>query len=273
MNKELNNKKISGQIALIVLLVSTVVMTLGLSLSKKSVVETRVDIDDELLRQAFNAAESGVDYYLATEGDETSYESGDQSMADVSVTDIGNTQTIDFGEYTVEGGMETYWLVGHDSTDDNNIDETDSYGGTRISVCWSEGFSGGLKVDYFYNDGDYKVVRRLYNVNGDDYINGADNVADGANGHCPGGRGVDINMIGTPLLLAVKPIGSGTRLSIVGNANFPKMGEEIVSEGRAGDVEEDEGVVVRRKVVVQKRFPVPSFMVDALTARGNIYRE
>lgn len=265
-------KCMRGQVALIVLLISTVVMTIGLSLSKKTVIETRVDIDEELLKKAFNAAESAVDYYLGQ--GEVNYNSGDASVATVDVTDIGNTDVIDYGEYTVAGGVTTYWLVGHDENDEVDV-TLDPYDGSKISVCWASGFSGAVKIDYFYLDGAgvYKVARQVYNVNSAGAVTGAENIDEG-NSSCSGGRGVDVAVTGTtPLLLAVKPLINGTRLSIEGDGIFPKVGEEIVSEGSAGDVDSNEGVVVRRRVTVQKRFPVPAFMIDALTSRTSIYRD
>lgn len=75
-------KSEKGQIALIVLLVSAITMTIGLSLSRKTVTETKIQTDQELLKQAFNTAESGVDYYLGT--GKTEYTAPDEkSKADV----------------------------------------------------------------------------------------------------------------------------------------------------------------------------------------------
>ena len=60
------NKNSKGQIALVILVISAIVMTIGLSVSKKTVVETKITTDEEQLKQAFNAAESGIDNYLGT---------------------------------------------------------------------------------------------------------------------------------------------------------------------------------------------------------------
>ena len=109
-----NNNLKNGQVAIIVLLVSAVLMTLGLSLSKKSTVETKIDTNEELLKEAFNAAESGIDYYLGT-GNNNYNAPGGQSSALVTTENIGGGSTLNFGEYIPVNGTEFYWLVNHNS--------------------------------------------------------------------------------------------------------------------------------------------------------------
>ncbi|MDD2482862.1 MAG: hypothetical protein PHE71_01085 [Candidatus Shapirobacteria bacterium] len=63
-NKIKNNQSNQGQIAIIVLLASAILLTLGMSASRKTVTDTKVDTDEELLKEAFNTAESGINNYL-----------------------------------------------------------------------------------------------------------------------------------------------------------------------------------------------------------------
>lgn len=56
-----------GQVMLAILLLGTFVMTLGLTISKRTIGEIRIDTDEEMLKDAFNVAESGIDYFLKTE--------------------------------------------------------------------------------------------------------------------------------------------------------------------------------------------------------------
>jgi Tfp pilus assembly protein PilX len=65
-NIKLIDKRESGQVALIVLIVSAVVLTLGLSTSKRTVTENKITTEEGLLKEAFNVAESGIEYYLST---------------------------------------------------------------------------------------------------------------------------------------------------------------------------------------------------------------
>ena len=60
------NKKIQGlrgQVVLMVLLASALVLVLGLSAAKQATIETNFDTAQEFLKKAFNAAESGIEYY------------------------------------------------------------------------------------------------------------------------------------------------------------------------------------------------------------------
>ena len=115
INRSLNSKK--GQVALIVLLVAAVVMTVGVSLSKKATVDIKVDTNEELSKKAFNAAESGVDNYLGTGS--TVYKSEDaQTAADVSTVNVGNGTTVNFNQFILANQSSFYWLVGHDKNAD-----------------------------------------------------------------------------------------------------------------------------------------------------------
>lgn len=259
MNKILSKKFFErGQIALIVLLVSAVVMTIGLSMSKKTVTETRIDTNEELLKQAFNAAESGIDYYLGSS--RVGYSApGGRSMANVSVSTIGGGSEVDYGEYVSANNTALFWLVNHTSNGDVGVT---FYSGDTVDVCVDDDFAGALKLDYFSKQaGVYLVDRIGYNFNGVTTVDGF--TMNSGLGGC-----VTVNTGDNPLLLAVTPIGGGTRIRIVSDStsnSFPPQGEEIVSTGIAGDVS--------RKVTVERRYKVPTFMLEAVTAVGMVSSE
>lgn len=261
MIKKLENSK--GQIVLGVLLVLAVITTLGLSLSKKTEIETKIDTDEALLKQAFNMAESGVDYYLSSGsvGSSITYnESGGGGKADVSVIDLGSTSTLDSGGIITENESMMFWLVGHDN--DGNIDTGVTYGGSTFQVCIGGG-QVAVKVDYLYKEGDdYKVDRYGYNFNfgGVGGVDGFDYIESDCSGDISVGGG------DPPLLVVVTPISGGSRITLNGNANFPKQGIEISSVGRVGDLTSG----VNTKVKVQNRYKVPAFMLEAITAGGGV---
>ena len=238
-----------GQVALIVLLVSAVVMTVGLSMSEKAVVETKIDTDEELLKQAFNAAESGIDYYLGT--GEVDYSASDGSSAEVEAEDFGEGETVNFGEFVNENDSALFWLVGHDGGDD--IDFGDYYEGDSVDIGVGGDFAGAVKVDYYYLDGgEYKVKRFGFNYEDD-------RIANFTNG---GGATVDTSL-GTPLLLAVMPIFEGTEFTFDGSGGFPSQGEEIRAVGKVAD---DSMGGVSQTVKVYERYKVPLFMLEVITA-------
>jgi hypothetical protein len=252
----MKDKTIKGQIALVVLVISVVVMTLGLSMSKIAKVDTKIDSDEEALKKAFNAAESAIDYYQGT--GQTSYNPDDRTKALVEVNNLGGGQELILDAFSPAAKTEYFWLCGHDS--DGNIDDSSFYSGSGLDVCVDAGFSGALKIDYFYKEGAaYQVKRMGINLGGAETVSGfSDQSVDADN--C-----VDVSSLlsGTPLLLSVTPLSSGTNLRLKGNANFPSQGEEIRAVGTVDDA-------VNQKVRVSKRFYIPEFMLDGITAGGNV---
>ena len=271
------NTKNSGQIALIVLVVSAIVLTIGMSVSKKTVVETKITTDEELLKQAFNAAESGIDYYMGT--GVTQYTAPDSlSKANITIQDIGGGgKTESLGVVTLKNTEDFTWLVGHNG--DGSIDYTQKFLGTGITMCVASSFDGGLKVDYFYRDAsnNYAVERFGFNVGTANRVTGFNNVTTGT---CPGNsgmKGVPLSLVLnpatiTPLLLVVKPIAADTLFTMVGvGGSFPNQAIEISSTGKAGNLSVAGGVQVNQKVKVVNQFQASPFMLDAVTATGNIF--
>lgn len=264
-------KKREGQVALLVLLVSAVVMTIGLGVSRKTVVTTTVEKNEEQLKQAFNTAESGIEYFLGT--GKTQFTAVDNlSQAIISTKNIGEGSTVNFDQFTLPNNNLVFWLVGHNA--DGSIDYSTFYRGNSLSLCVESGFNRAIKVDFFYRDvlsSAYKVKRGGYNLMAD-YVSGFTNISPGQ-GTCAGGyKQVDLAAVvslgsGTPLLLGVKPIGNGARFYLLGSGPiFPIQGIKISSTGAVGDI----NTGVKRKINVQETFQMPSFMLEAVTAYGSV---
>lgn len=253
----------SGQVAIIVLLVSAVLMTVGLSLSKKSTTETKIDTNEELLKKAFNAAESGIDYYLGTGN--TNYSAPDSlSSADVTARNIeAESGILNFGEYTAVNGVEFYWLVNH--LDNGEIGST-YYGAATVDVCGT-GFTGSMEINYFYKSGGSYGVKRYgynfssntnYQVNG--FASGTDSCA-------------TVSIINSPILVTVTPIFNGGRFYIEGTGTFPIQGVEISSTGKSGGVSTEVSasqVQVNKKLKVLRRYKVPYFMLSGVVSETSV---
>lgn len=258
---------------MIALLVSAVIMTIGLSISKKTVVNTKVETSQEQLKQAFNAAESGIDYYFGT-GSTKFVAVDNRSTADISVKNIGGGSTVTFDQFVLSGKGLDFWLVSHDNS--GNLDYSSYYNGGAISLCFSNPLTAGaIKVDYFYRaGGNYFVKRYGYNLL-TDAVSGYSNFAS------PPGQGacianyrqlnlsVPLAVAGeVPLLLATKNIDTGGRLYLLGTGqSFPVQGITVNSTGRVGDVSVG---VVNRSLEVNKTYQVPAFALEAITAFGNV---
>lgn len=246
----MNRTKEKGQVVLMVLLVSALMMTIGLSVSKNTITETKVDTDEDLLKQAFNTAESGVEYYLST-GNKQYSETN--SSATITTVNIGDDNQINSGGVVLSGEPFSFWLVNH------NLDRTigtDRFTGNISQICTDSSFNGGLKVDLFtYNSGSYLVERYGYNMNSGNSVNGFSQV----NSNCTGSINVTDGM-----LLVVTPIGGNTKITVSGDTTFPSQGEEITSVGQMSSG-------VNTKIIVANRFnEIPPFMLETIVAGDSV---
>jgi hypothetical protein len=263
METILKIKNMRGQVAIVVLLVSAIMLTMGLSLSKRTTIETKIDTNEELLKKAFNAAESGISYYLGT--GQTNYSSPDNiSRAEVTVNTLfEGSETLDFGEYIPKGESEFFWLVNHLA---NGSIGAIYYAGGTANVC-GVGFTGALKIDYFYKVGaNYGLTRYGYNFSNDVAIQVANFTSAGSD--C-----VSINTNDNPLLIVVTPVIGGGKFYLEGEGGttFSSQGIEINSTGKAGGTEAEAAATqVNKTVRIIKRYKVPSFMLTAIMSEASI---
>jgi len=245
------------------MLVSAMMLTLGLSLSKKTTIETKIDTNEELLKKAFNAAESGISYYLGT--GKTDYVAPDGfSSAALTLRNItANGQVLDFGEYIPKNETEFFWLVNHLA---NGSLGATYYGAATIQLC-GVGFTGSAKVDYFYRSGaNFGVKRYGYNFGSvaSQKVHGFTDTAT----NC-----VTINTPNSALLMAVTPLFNGGRLYLqgAGGGTFPVQGVEINSVGRAGGAEtEVNAAQVNKSLSVKWRYKIPAFMLSGIVSEDSV---
>lgn len=254
MNKIRNQA--SGQVVLMVLLASALVLTLGLSAAKQATIETKIDTDQELLKKAFNAAESGIDYYLGTGNKQYGTDGSFEGSAALTVEDVGNTEILSFGNMTLEGGSEFFWLVNHDETSGDLGNIYYSSSDSTIDICDIELNANYFKIDYFYLEGgEYKVQR------GD----GVNNVLPvSPTNHCIENFNLKSNPTFSSVLIAVTPVGSHAKIKIVGGTKFPLQGEKISSTGKVDKV--------NNTVTVLSRYDFPVFLLEAITSEGYVTR-
>jgi len=258
-----NNK---GQVALIILLISAVVMTLGLSVSKKVTTETKIDTNEELSKQSFNAAESGIDYFLSTgtTGLNSYTSPNGDSKADVAINTVGGGIEIDLKRKIDPNSNAFFWLSGHDPVTEAVDLNGYHYSGNSLKLCISSGFSGSLSIaSYGYSifpTTTYSVKRGGYNFGTTVVENFTAQTLD-ADGCFDISSLLFNSAVSRNLLLSVTPLFKPTTLVLKGNANFPVQGKEIVSTGVAGDLLNG----VSRKVTVFSSYDVPGFLLDAVS--------
>jgi hypothetical protein len=239
--------KLKGQVVLAVLMISAVVMTIVMAMTKKTVVQTKINTDEELLKQAFNNAESGLEFYKKTKM--TEYVSEGKKLAEIKPNSGGVTNK-HTGEVLRKDNPEYLWLMNHNPDGSVNY-SSPSYGGKITVVVENEEFSGSLKIDLFYLDGStYKVERSGYNFT-DGKINGFTD-----------SKIIEVEMKGKPILLAVTPLFDNTIISFSGTENLPDQGEKIESTGIKDGI--------KSVVSVDRQFVIPVFLLDSIVARGEI---
>jgi len=250
MKKNKLNKQ-KGQVVLMVLLASALILTLGLSASKQATVETKIDTDQELLKKAFNTAESGIEYYLGTGN--KSYEAGsDGGSANLTTKTVGESETLSFGNVILNGGIDYFWLVGHDEKDGSLLkDGFYSTSASSLNICTIDGTNPTFKISYFYKQGDTYGVKSAVLTTANGCVSNFDLKVNGSS--------VD------SLLLSIMPIGSSVKIKLTGTAKFPKQGEEISSVGMVQGV--------NNTVTVLNKYTVPLFLLEAVTSGGDVINQ
>jgi len=234
-------------VVLAVLLISAVVMTITMAMTKRTVLQTKINTDEELLKQAFNNAESGLEFYKKTKI--TEYVSEGKKLAEIKPNSGGITST-HTGELLRKDNPEYLWLVEHNPDGSINYGSKPYTGKITVKVE-NEEFAGAIKVDLFYIEGsDYRVERSGYNFT-EGKVNGfADN------------KTIEVEMKGTPLLLAVTPLFDSTMISFNGTESLPNQGERIESTGIKDGI--------KSVVSVDRQFVIPVFLLDSIVAGGDV---
>lgn len=243
-----------GQIAIIVLLASAVLLTLGLSASRKTVTDTKIDTDEQLLKEAFNTAESGINNYLNNQ--QTNYTDNSGNSA------VINSQSIGGGTSLVSDGIvpantpQLFWLVNHDANGDIPAVPTYYPTGSSLRIAVDPTFQAALKIDYYSKNGlVYTVTRSGFNFHTTTTtVTGYSNISD---------KYTDLITTNNPLLLVVTPIGAPTRLTLTGSAIFPNQGEDITAVGTAGSG-------VKTQIKTRNIYQIPSFFLESITAGNEI---
>lgn len=277
-NQISNYRKNSGQAVLLLVLITVVGLTIGLSLISRTVSDIRISSQFEQSGRAFSAAEAGVETALRSNivagptgtvqlpGASASYtillQGGGTDIYTTALTESGNTQTV--------------WLVDHNP--DGTLNEsgyaypTDSL----IEVCWGSqtGVVPAIIVSIYYKDGvNYSYAKKAFDptARGNSFINSVDL----AGGYCQGNlkyrkfimpstdsdaTSEDYNIPPSAILLMMRltPVYATTSIALTPTADFPVQGKVISSVGQT-----DSGII-RKIQVTQGYFVLPQLLDFAL---------
>ncbi len=290
-----------GQVAIIVLLLTAIALSFGLSTARQSVVDTRIETDTKDLKDAFSAAESAIEQYWSTDGSVTKYSNGIGASGIVTSANIGSVTSgsnkfLEYSDFVTTGARAIFWLMDHDV--DGNLDplSVTNYSGVGTTMCFDSGYVGGLQAEILYKDGNTYTIERVgYNVgqaSGTTYgVSGFTNL-DGtttpAVSTCGSGAGaisgkngvaVDFSFMpilpgsSKPVLIAIRPMTSdpassnnrGTKLILASSQDFPSQGIAYTAVGNKG--------VSQRALRVDDRWVLPlglELWMDGATSGDSI---
>jgi len=158
----------SGQVVLILVLITVVGLVIGLSLVARSITDVRISSQIEQSSRAFSAAEAGVESALkgATVGGPAS--SGTVTLpgasAEYKVTGLAGSGDTYLLPATTVNNSRTVWLIPHN--DDGSINEggTSYPANASLDICWGLQSSGvpAVIVSLIYKEGNYKLAKGAY---------------------------------------------------------------------------------------------------------------
>jgi hypothetical protein len=275
------NTQESGQIVLILVLLTVVGLTIGLSLIARTITDIRISSQIEESNKAFSAAEAGVESALKNQavGPTGSVKLPGDAIAEYTLTDIGGTDVYSF-PVTEAGKSQTLWLVGHNS--DGTINEaagnyylvTDS-----LKICWGPGspLEPAIVFSLIYKEGsDYKISKKAYDSDsGRASTNGFNNTLDPISSALCGGNyshsktvtfaDFGIAQNSKYIYLKIQPVYNSTGIGVQPAAGtaLPSQGKQIVSIGST------QTGVIRKIQVVQGYYTLPEMFDFALFNESN----
>jgi hypothetical protein len=269
--RNFRNKQ-SGQMLLVVLLVSIVGLTVGLFLVGRTTTDISLTTKITDSTRAFNAAEAGIEEAIRSSDlvQDTPIEVAEGVTYTVDLEDLGGGPIYPSSiKDPIELGQAfTVWLVPHDLiTGEIIIDEALDYGHPQIYVC----FTGGSPVPamgvtvYYDAAGEIKSSYQGYDPSnrGNGFLDtlgsgdcGSD-YAHRANVRFNTDFGENLVPPGHILIaLRIRPIYRAASIAVIpqGGATLPTQGYDIESIGAAGETV--------RRIVVDEPFRVPAPFLD-----------
>lgn len=252
-----NNQQ--GQVLLVIVLLITVVLTVGLSIATRSIINVRLATQEDQSQRAFSAAEAGLEQSLLSNNAIDNATFSNNATFSTAVT---NLQGADFllnnGKLVVKDEGADLWLSQY-STDPSKMysgpwtGNLTVYWGSPQDVCdSSETVNTMAALEVIVISGtktnataqryafDPCAPRRASNNFSGTGVGGTVSGQTFANS-------VQIPVSGNGLLARMIPIYANTYMGVNGSAGLPVQGTLITSTGTSGDVQ--------RKVTVLKENP------------------
>ncbi|MEP7167385.1 MAG: hypothetical protein ABI758_05395 [Candidatus Woesebacteria bacterium] len=244
-------KNQQGQVGIIILLITVVMLTLGISVASRSVGDVKISTSNEQANRALDAAESGVEQALSQ--NLNNFTPPSSGSGPISV----NTQVSQ--QKVLEAFAEQGDTVGVDL---NGLPQN-----TQVNVEWAKestcNKNASVVLTIFNTSGTNPAVRRLYyRPKASSGCNNGDNFTDANNASTGGYKWMaTINTLAGDQLMRIRPLYFGTDIHVSGT-NLPTQAYTVRSTAQNSTSKET------KVVEVNKTLPVPPNIFDYVLFSG-----
>lgn len=244
-----------GQVGIILLLITVVMMTIGISIASRTTSDIRISDTNEQANRALDAAETGVEDALSQ--DLSVYNggtTGSTSQIDVSTT-VGRQQVL---ETTIEPGLSV------------GVDVTGAPNNQQLTINWAKESDctqqASLIVSVYNTGGSNPAVRRQYAGMKAGACSGR-NTTDGftqSNAGTASGYNLSttITLLSGDTLVRIRPVYNETAIRVSGGAWLPVQMFKVKSTAQSIQSKETKAVEVDRGL------PMPPTVFDYVLFSG-----
>lgn len=273
-------KRQRGQVLVLILLIVLIGLTIGLSITSRTLQDLRSTSVTDQSSRAFSAAEAGIEEALKSglSSGTGAFSDNKSSFSYQAVAVGGGTVPFLFPDKIVKDNTQQIWLIEHDTS--GNLVESPIYNGGTINVCWGDSTAmndstPAIEIGVVYKSGSsYGIAKGAYDPWSSRRSNNGFGADDTGVNNCQKGlafkKAVNFSSLGvpggvilealrlrllynaTPISLAVEPVG----------ASLPSQGKVISSRGQS-----DAGII--RKVEVYKSWPSMPALFDYVLFSGS----
>lgn len=270
----LSQSNARGQVLLIIVLLVTVVITVGLSLAAREIVNIRLSSEEDHAKQAFTAAEAGLEQSLLSN---VAIQNGSLSTSATFNTSITSVRSQDFllnnGRLVLKDEGVDIWLSQYSSDPSQNYQNPWNgtmtiYWGAQSDTCSSSeniNTMAALEIVVLTGSRNNPVATRsVYDPCGARRANNRFSVPQSGatiNG-VTFANSVQVTVNSGGLLSRIIPLYANTTMAVRSNPVLPEQGTVIESTGAVGDVQ--------RKISVFRenpRLPMEFFSYTVLVPR------
>ncbi len=255
-NADTNTRLQDGQTLLVVIIVMVVVLTVGLSLASRNVVNLKTTTEQQNSQKALSAAEAGIEQALV--GNVVNNQNlGTATISNVTIqTTGGKSFLLNNGSYINQDDGQDIWLTAY-NTNPQNLYQPPFWNGT-LTLYWgassdvcskntdiSPNTMAALEIIIISSTNNSTFVPTLDRTVYDpcsaratfNHFNLANtNTSVTINGVTPAYATDPLNFT-HGVILRIIPLYANTVIGVVGNTNLPVQGKIITSTGAAGSTQ------------------------------------